>query len=283
MAISLTTNIASLQAQQGLGRAQARVSETYKRLSSGFRVTSAADDAASLSISETMKAQVRSYAVAERNISWAFQLLDRMDGAAERVSNIIVRMRELAVQSSNEDLNANDRAGLQVEYSQLQSEWSRIQAGTLAHDGQRVNNNGSGTWDFMVGIDNTSSSIITVDANTDASAGEAANIIIMVNPAFSNISTAATARNVIGYADIQLPVFLRVRAKIGAWYNRFEAARANVETIKHNLSAAAGRMVDADIAHETSELARNQVIVQQAASVLAQANQQPNLALKLIG
>jgi len=273
MALVIQTNVASLQAQKNLSSAEKSLSVSYNRLSSGNRINSAKDDAAGLAISESMKNQVRSYTVAERNANDAVSMAQTAEGALGEVSNIIGRMRELAVQGANGSLQSADREYLKTEFSQMQSEVKRILTSTK-FNGSQLNQSASKSVSFQVGIKNTSDDRITVtfggvdlksltaSASVSGSAGNSQKALDTIDTALKNVSTA--------------------RARFGAAMNRMEITTSNIQTARLNVAASASRIKDVDVAEETASLSKNQVLTQAATSVLSQANSSPQSALMLI-
>jgi flagellin len=271
MAIYINTNVASLQAQRNLGMSQSALASSFNKLSSGYRINSAADDAAGL---ESMKNQIRSFTVAERNANDGVSMAQTAEGALGSVTDIIGRMRELATQGSNGSLQASDRDYLQTEFKSLQSEIKRIMTSTK-FNGQQVVASGASTVDFQVGINNTAADRITVTfGGVDLAA--VATTTTTLSGAASNSQTA------LDTLDTGLTNVSTARARFGAVMNRFQTVTSNIETVRLNLSAANSRIRDVDVAAETATLSRNQVLTQAATSILAQANASPQAALGLL-
>jgi len=273
MALSIQTNVASLSAQKNLGQAQRSLGTSFNRLSSGLRINSAKDDAAGLAISESMRMQVRSYNVAERNSNDAISMAQTAEGALGEVSNVLGRMRELAVQGASGAITSADRQYLQTEFAAMQSEVKRILTSTKFNGAQLIQS-ASKAFDFQVGINNSSDDRIkvtfggvnlkslTASASVSGSAGNSQKALDTIDTALTNVSTA--------------------RARFGAAMNRFEVTSSNVQTARLNLTAAASRIRDVDVAEETATLSRSQVLATAGVSVLAQANSSPQLALGLL-
>lgn len=274
MALVIQTNVASLQAQKNLSTAQNQLGVSFNRLSSGNRINSAKDDAAGLAISESMKNQVRSYTVAERNANDAVSMAQTAEGALGEVGNILGRMRELATQGANGAMQSADRAYLDTEFTQMQAEVKRILTSTKFNGRQLINSTAS-QLKFQVGINNTTSDRITVtfggidlatvagnSTKVSGSAGNSQTALSTIDTALSTVSTA--------------------RARFGAAMNRFEITTSNIQTARLNVAAAASRIKDVDVAEEAAALSKNQVLTQAATSVLSQANSSPQSALMLI-
>ena len=276
MALYINTNVASEQAQKNLGANQARLQTSFSRLSSGLRINSAKDDAAGLAISESIKSQVRSFAVAERNASDGISMAQTAEGALGEVHDILGRMRELAVQASNGSLTSTDRGFLQTEFGSLQSEITRIQ-GSAKFNGKQLVGATAQTITLQVGLNNTSSDQIAVTL------GGVSLADISGSGALLSGSVADDALAALATIDTAISNVSTSRATFGAAMNRLEVASSSIQTMRLNLSAANSRIRDVDVASETASLSRNQVLTQAGISVLAQANQLPQLAFGLLG
>jgi flagellin len=276
MALFINTNVSSEAAQKNLGANQARLAVSFNRLSSGLRINSAKDDAAGLAISESLKSQVRSFNVAERNASDGISMAQTAEGALGEVHDILGRMRELAVQASNGSLTSTDRGFLQTEFSSLQSEITRIQ-GSAKFNGRQLVSSTAATITLQVGLDNTGSDQIQVTL------GGVSLATISGSGALVSGSTASGALSALSTIDTAIGNVSTARATFGAAMNRLETAQSSIQTMRLNLSAANSRIRDVDVAAETSALSRNQVLTQAGVSVLAQANQLPQLAFGLLG
>jgi flagellin len=276
MPLYINTNVSSLEAQRNLNATQNTQNRNFQRLSSGLRINSAADDAAGLAISESLRSQTRSYSVAERNTNNAVSMAQTAEGALGQVSNILGRMRELAVQSANGDLTSTDRGYLQTEYSQLTSEITRIIDSTKYNGKDLLGGTTASTIDFQVGIGTASSDQISVSfgGNSLSSLGLSGSVV--------SGADATNSRSAINAIDSALASVSNIRATFGAVINRFETTVSNIQSIRTNFSAATSRIRDVDVAEETAALARNQVLQQAGVSILAQANQAPQLALSLL-
>jgi flagellin len=273
MSLYIRTNITSLDAQRNLSTNQSQLSQTFEQLSSGYRINSAADDAAGLGISESMDAQVRSYAVAQRNANDAISMSQTADGAAGQVSDILKRLRELAVQSSNGDLTAQDRANLDTEFQSEVTEIDRT-ANVAKFNGLNLLAGAVSTVNFQVGIGTTAFDQISVAfGGID---------VAQLGMTGSNVTTVANSQTAINSIDAAITTLSTTREGWGAAMNRLSSTVSNLQSMSQNLMAAYGQIKDTDIAKATSDLAREQVLSQAGASVLTQANQQPQLALSLI-
>jgi flagellin len=275
MALYIQTNIASLDAQRALSTNQSKLNVTFQRLSSGYRINTAADDAAGLAISENMRAQIRSYSAAERNTNSAISMAQTAEGALGQISSILIRLRELAVQSANGELSSSDRGYLDIEFTQLKNEIDRIVNSTTFNNTALLSGT-STTIDFQVGIANTTSDRISVNfGGVDLSSlGLSASTVVG--------STAANSQAAISAIDAAIAAVSTKRADFGATMNRLEVAVANTQSMRSNLTAANSRIRDVDVAEETAMMAKLQVLSQAGAAVLAQANQLPQVALGLL-
>ena len=276
MSINIQTNIAALSAQKNLGANQKLLAGSFQRLSSGYRVNSAADDAAGLAISESMKSQIRSYTVAQRNASDAQSMAQTAEGALGNVHDIMGRMRELAMQSANGDLGTTDRGYIATEFKSLQQEVGRIQK-SAQFNGQLLINAtaAAGPVTFQVGLNNTTSDQISVTFG--------GVLLTAVTSTATDLSTAAGALTALGTIDSAISTVSTARSNFGTVMNRMDFATSNIQTMQLNITAANSRIRDVDVASETAALSRNQVLTQAGTAVLAQANQIPQLALSLIG
>ena len=275
MALTVNTNVASMNAQRNLTNSQNSLNVSLQRLSSGLRVNSAKDDAAGLAIAERMNAQVRGLTVGIRNAGDGISLAQTAEGALGSVTEAFQRMRELAVQSSNATNGTTDRASLQAEFAQLGTEVGRILSGT-EFNGIAILAGGAGAQDFQVGPNNTANDRITV-TTTDMSAD--AGVTAATG---TNVSTTATAQAAIALVDTALDNINAERGTLGAAQSRIEIAVRSLEATKENTAAARGRIVDADFAAETANLTRSQILQQAGVAMLSQANSLPQSALALL-
>ena len=275
MALTVNTNVASMNAQRNLTNSQSSLNVSLQRLSSGLRVNSAKDDAAGLAIAERMNAQVRGLTVGIRNAGDGISLAQTAEGALGSVTEAFQRMRELAVQSSNATNGTSDRASLQAEFAQLGTEVGRILSGT-EFNGIAILAGGAGAQDFQVGPNNTANDRITV-TTTDMSAD--AGVTAATG---TNVSTTATAQAAIALVDTALDNINAERGTLGAAQSRIEIAVRSLEATKENTAAARGRIVDADFAAETANLTRSQILQQAGVAMLSQANSLPQSALALL-
>jgi flagellin len=276
MALYVNTNVSSLEAQRSLSANTMQQAVTFQRLSSGLRINTAADDAAGLAISERMGAAVRSYGMAERNTNNAVSMASTAEGALSQVSSILQRLREITIQASNGDVTATDRGYLDQEFTAMKEEIGRIFDNTT-FNGKQLLGGAATTIDFQVGIDNTTSDRMQIAfGGLDLTA-------LGINASTVGGATPTNAQAAISAIDGAITNTNTRRADFGASMNRLQVTVANLQSMKTNLSAAHGRIRDVDVAEESSKMARQQVLMQAGVSVLSQANQSPQLALKLLG
>jgi flagellin len=273
MALGLLTNVASLDVQNNLSRTQAALTASFNKISSGDRINTAADDAAGLAISESMKAQIRSYVVAEQNANDAVSMSQTAEGALGEMHDVLGRMRELAMQSSNGTYSSTDRDNIQQEYSALQAELDRIKQSTKFNGVDLLSANAKPIT-FQVGL--------TADSNDQLQVnfGE----VDLTNLLASSVSgaDATSAQASLQVIDDAIQSVSSQRASLGAAMNRLNVVTENIQTMRLNLTAANSRIRDTDVASEMANLSKNQILSQAGVSVLAQANQLPQLALNLL-
>ena len=275
MAISIQTNVSSLETQKSLGKTQAMLNKNFSRLSSGFRINTAADDAAGLAISESMKTQIRSYVVAERNSNDALSMTQTAESALGEMHNILGRMRELAMQGANGSMTSTDRGYLNTGFVALQEEMARMQH-SAKFNGRELISSTATSITFQIGLNNTASDQITLTFG-----GLGLTTLLAGTTSLSG-QTTGNSLAALGRIDDALTIISTNRAKYGATMNRLEVAVSSIQTMRLNLSAANSRIRDVDVAEETASLSRNQILSQAGVSVLAQANQLPQLALSLL-
>lgn len=268
MAMTINTNLQSLNAQRNLGTSQSSLSTSMQRLSSGLRVNSAKDDAAGLAIAERMSSQVRGMNVAVRNANDGISFAQTAEGALGKVTDNLQRMRELSVQAANGTNDTDNVASLGKEYDQLSAENDRLLTSTK-FNGKAVFNGAA--LDFQVGAENAADNKITVDA-----------IAASVTSAASDLTTNASALAAMDKLDADIKAISEHRSTLGAVQNRFEAVVSNLQVASENTAAARSRIMDADFASETANLSRTQILQQAGTAMVAQANQLPQGVLSLL-
>ncbi|MGD9849846.1 MAG: flagellin [Nitrospirales bacterium] len=274
MALIVNNNIASINAQRNLGVSTSQLEGSVARLSSGLRITRAADDAAGLGISETLRAQIRSINQAVRNANDGISLLQIADGGAEGIGNLLARMRELAEQSASGILGSNERSFLDQEFVALRSEIDRISAVTEFNNVKLLSGTSNDSLSIQIGFRSSSNDTLTLSLNDLDTTRLTLDSV--------NVSTSANAVSALSNIDNAISAVASARANIGSLQNRLDAAVQNLQVAGENVTAAESRIRDADIAFETAKFVRNQILVSAGTSILAQANTLPQQALSLL-
>lgn len=280
MALVVNTNISSIIAQRSLVENSSKLSLSVQRLSSGLRINSAKDDAAGLAISEKLRAHIRSINVAVRNAQDGISLAQATEGGLVEVSNILVRMRELAEQAANGTLGSSERTALDDEYQQLLAEIDRISNVTEFNGVKLLDGSQSATGiSLQVGFQNSAANDrITFFSGTAA----VTKTTLGLTGTFGTISAAANAQSALTQIDSAIATVAARRGTLGAVMNRLESTIANLRVASENLTAAESAIRDADFAYETALFTKNQILVQAGSAMLAQANVLPQAALQLL-
>jgi len=278
MSLSIRTNVASLDAQRNLSQTQLSLDSSLSKLSSGYRITKAGDDAAGLGISTSLNAQYVSYNQAVRNANDGLSVGQTAEAGFNEISNILTRMRELAMQSASDGVTDSQRTNMiDTERSQLSSEVDRIANSTKFNGVSLISGTGT-TLDFHVGIGSSATndviSLSSVDITTGASG---------LNITGIDLTTKSGAVSALDTIDAALNTLSTDRATFGAVGNRLQSAINAVQTFAQATASATSRIRDVDVAAETANMTRANILAQAGVSVLAQANQMPQLALKLLG
>lgn len=271
MALVVNTNVSSLNAQRQLFNSGNNLDTAYQRLSSGFRINSAKDDAAGLQISNRMTAQIQGLDRAVMNAQDGISVAQTAEGAMDEVTNMLQRMRVLAVQSQDGVNNTDDRLALQAEVSQLKAEISRV--GTTTNFGGTNLLDGSYSASFLVGANAGENITVAIGTSVTQSGLGITN---------ASVTSAAGASAAMAMIDSALKTIDQERAGLGAIQNRFESTIRNLSNISENVSGARSRIKDTDFAVETAKLTQAQILQQTSTSILAQANQRPQAALALV-
>ena len=276
--LAINTNIGSLNVQRSLTLRGRLLNDSIERLSSGLKINSAADDAAGLAVSENLTAQVRGFQQGLENANDAISILATAEGAYNSISDILIRMRELSVQSASDSLASVERGYLNTEFTQLVQEITRI-SDVSEYNGIKLldgsGGDGAGNFVFQVGTRNTANDRIQVFLGDVDAAGLGLNA--------SAIDTLAGSQTAIDDIDAALTSLATSRATIGSTVNQLTAAVDNLSITIENLSAANSQIRDADLAKESAEFTKNQVLMQAGTAMLSQANAIPQLALQLLG
>ncbi|MGK5087977.1 flagellin [Bdellovibrionota bacterium FG-2] len=277
MGLRINTNIAALSANRQLSRTSEEQSKTYARLSSGQRITQAGDDAAGLSISENLRSQVRSMGQAERNANDGISFTQVAEGGLTEIGNTMIRLRELSVQASSDTIGDKERGFIHQEVQSLVAEVDRI-ANSTSFNGTNLLNGQSAkeTLEFQVGIGNQEPDRI----NFNTAENDVRSSTLGVDSL--NYESIDGAREAMDKVDSAIGSVFSARARLGAMQNKLHSTVNNLAINKENLQQARSRIADTDVAQETSELVRGNILQSAGVSVLAQANQAPSNALKLL-
>lgn len=277
MGLRINTNVSSIAAQRALGITKNNLDNNFRKLSSGERITRAGDDAAGLAISEKLKAHIRGLRQAKRNSDDGVSLIQTAEGAINEVSNIIIRLRELSIQAASDTVGDTERGFSNIEFQNLLEEIQRISEGT-EFNGRKLLDGTGGVVEIQVGIHNDpSQDRIKYDSTTTDTTLESIGLI------GENIASKEGAQLSLSKLDDALVRINGTRANLGALQNRLQSASNSIAITEENFSAANSRIRDVDVASETADMAKNNILNQAGVSVLAQANQAPNFALKLLG
>ena len=277
MGLRINTNVASLAAMRTLNNTKNNLDGSLERLSSGSRINRAGDDAAGLAISENLKASIRGLRQAKRNAQDGISLIQVTEGGLNEVSNMIVRLRELAIQAASDTIGDKERSFTDREFQALKSEMQRISDSTT-FNGTQVLNGSAGVFEIQVGIHNNPMNDRVV-YNAESSNVSLENLGIVGE----SVSTKIGAQTSLSSLDNALYRVNSVRADLGAMQNRLQSTINSLSISDENYSAANSRIRDADLAQEVSDMTKNNILMQAGISVLGQANNQSQMALKLLG
>ncbi|WP_338516625.1 flagellin [Alteromonas gracilis] len=281
MSMFVNTNVSSLNAQRQLFDVSKSLSTSFERLSSGFRINSASDDAAGLQITDRMTSQVQGLNQAVRNANDAISLSQTAEGALQETTTALQRIRTLAIQSQNGINSSADRVALQKEVSALRTEISRIST-TTQFAGVNVLS-GDYSAKFLVGANAGQTISVNLSSATLTRAGVDGFSATGLGVTGSDVLTESNASSMLASVDSAISAIGGLRADLGALQNRFQSTIRNLSNISENVSAARSQIKDTDFATETANLTRNQIIQQASTTVLSQANQRPQAALQLLG
>lgn len=276
MGLRINTNIEAINTYNNLTRTNQKVADSLKRLSSGYRINSAKDDAAGYAVANSFKAKISSLRVAYQNATESNSMLQVADGAYNKIHDILIRMKDLATQAAGDHITDDNRTLLQTEFSELQSELDRIAESTTYNGVPLVFSANSGTFsfDFQVGASNGSVDRISVELNTVSTAALAVSA--------HGIGTAASALAAMDALDQALSSVNNYMAYLGAYQNRLQHTMDNLSVIIENYSASESTIRDVDMAYETTLFTKNQILQQAGMAMLAQANMAPQQVLQLL-
>jgi flagellin len=282
MALTVNTNVASLNAQRNLTVNQSSLSQVFQRLSSGLRVNTAKDDAAGLAVAEGLSSIIRGSNVAVRNANDGISLGQTAEAALGQISSNLQRIREIAVQAANGSISSDQRGNLQKEVDQLTQEIARTVGTTKFNGVGLLDDSNSGGITFQIGAGSADTVSIS-GANITAFTSFASAVTAAVTATGQiDVSTASGAASALSALDTDITAVTAQRAIFGAVQNRFEAVISNLQVYTESLTNARGRIVDADFASETASLTRGQILQQASTAILAQANALPQNALTLL-
>ena len=277
MGLRINTNIQAMAAQRSLEINHRSQEASLERLSSGNRINRAGDDAAGLAITDRMRANIRSLAQAGRNANDGISMVQVAEGGTNEISNILVRMRELSIQAASDTVGDKERGFIDKEVHQLRSEIDRISAVT-EFNGTKLLNGSGAQLEIQIGLNNNAAEDrLVMDAQKQNVTTDALHLADI-----NTLSKEAAQQNLMRLDDA-ITIVNENRSSLGALQNRLQSSINNIGTYKENLEAARSRIKDTDVATETSELTRSNILSQAGISVLAQANQNPQMALKLLG
>jgi flagellin len=277
MGLRISTNVQSLRAQNALAKVESNKSNTMEKLASGSRINKAGDDAAGLAISEKLKANIRGTQQATRNAGDGISMIQTAEGGLNEVSNILIRLRELSVQSASDTIGQEERKFSDLEFKQLTSEVERIATSTQFNGKKLLSGEGE-KLDFQIGVMNDAKNDRLSYMPQDSSARTKDLGLDTLG-----VSTKADAQDNLEKIDGAINGVNANRASLGALQNRLQSTISNLEVRTENLSAANSRIRDTDIASESADMAKSNILSAASVSVLAQANSNGSAALKLIG
>lgn len=276
MGLRINTNVLALNAQRNLGISRRAMQSSMERLSSGYRINRASDDAAGLAISENLKAQIRSMRQANRNAQDGISMVQTAEGSLNEIQNILVRLRELSMRSASDTIGDNERGLIDIEFQQLKEEVERV-AKVTNFNGTKLIDGSGPELHFQIGTNNDPV-LDRITFNTSNSAVKLSDLGLEAEQAL----TREGAQTSLEKIDAAIGKVSGIRADLGALQNRLQSTVANLENSEENVSAANSRIRDVDVASETAELTRNSIMTQASVSVLQQANQSNMMALKLL-
>lgn len=276
MGLRIATNIASISAQRAMGTQSKRQEHAAQALASGSRIVHASDDAAGLAISETMKSEVRGLGQARSNANNAISAIQIGEGGLAEQTNLLTRLKELGIQSASDNFGEKERVYMQQEASTLVEELDRISQTTKFGDKNLIDGS-QNTLEFQVGTQAGAENIIKYESDSEGATASALGV------AGTDISSKSGARDLIANVNTAIDKVSKMRAGFGALQSRLESTVGGLDMKTENISAARSRISDADVAKESSDLASASMLQAASLSVLAQANQQPMVAMKLIG
>jgi flagellin len=284
MPINVNTNVQSINAQRLLSKNTMGLNKSLEQLASGFRINKSSDDAAGLQISEVLRSQIRGSEKANDNVQDGINVLNTADGSLSTITDNLQRMRELSVQGANDTLNVDQRSAINKELKQLTADISRI-ANATEFNGKKLFSSVT-NYKIQVGAESASATNVLDIGGTNSALGTLQATSLGLQNAGAvmqvGVGTNASALRAISKIDTALQTVGNRRASIGAMTNRLSSASQNLSISIENFSASESRIRNVDVAKESAEMTKNQILQQAAATVLGQANQAPNLAIQLL-
>lgn len=275
MGMRINTNLASMVAQRALSAQTKRQEHASQALATGQRIVQASDDPAGLAIAENLKSEIRANGQAKMNAQSAISLSQVGEGALSEMSNLVTRLRELSVQSASDTISDKERTYLQQEAKSLTEELDRISKTTKFGNSSLLDGSKS-EFDFHIGAGSGKDNMVRFQSQSNVTASE-------LDLDGASVSSKSDAVDLISKTDSALSKIAQARSSFGSLQSRMESIVTTLDIKQENLSATRSRVIDSDMAKEASELASAQVLQNASASVLAQANMQPMLAMKLLG
>jgi flagellin len=277
MGMRISTNLSAIQANRNLVFSQREIQKSSAQLASGSRITKSADDAAGLAISENLKSQMRSYSQAGRNASDGVSMIQTAEGGLNEISNMVTRLRELGIQAGSDTVSDKERVMVDKEVQQLKAEIQRI-AQTTSFGTTKLLDGTGDKFDFQIGIhnDDFTDRISYAAGDTNATASS-------LNLDSLDYTSKQGAQEALSNLDEAQSTVNGFRANLGALQNRLQSTMDNLAVMHENISAANSRIRDTDIASASSDMTRNNILLQASTAALAQANQTPQLAMRLLG
>ena len=283
--LSLHTNVAALSAQNSISKTQQNLSTSQTRLSTGYRINSAMDDAAGLQIASRLKAQTSGMTVAMRNTANSTSMLQTAEGALDEVSNMLIRMKDLATQAADASSTGDDKTAMQSEYDALGKELANVLKNTT-FGGKELLVGGTieGEMSFQIGASSSETMVIDLEDDVTGMAADVSGVTVQyaATSAVAGTELTANANATIGSLEDALASVNKVRSGLGAAANRLEHVYNNLANISTNTKAATGQIMDVDFASESANMTSNQMLLQASTAMLKQANSQSSMVMSLL-
>jgi flagellin len=281
--LSLHTNVAALSAQNSISKTQQNLSTSQTRLSTGYRINSAMDDAAGLQIASRLKAQTSGMTVAMRNTSNSTSMLQTAEGALDEVSNMLIRMKDLATQAADASSTDDDKTAMQSEYDALGLELANVLKNTtFGGSTLLVGGTVDGAMTFQIGASSSETMEIDLSGDMSTLASDVSAVSANYSAATTGTELTSAANATIGSLEDALASVNKVRSGLGAAANRLEHVYNNLANISTNTKAATGQIMDVDFASESANMTSNQMLLQASTAMLKQANSQSSMVMSLL-